>query len=1045
MSDKIPSDWTIELRQLPILGGFYAHNYWVMLDGNRNPQGEINGFSSVFNTNTRQWDEVAVGLWGDTLRGYSRIEYANTPHQSIYQYKSSESDVRARFQAALKVNDFLNTKNIRYQPWLWYSSEEQNSNAWATTMGVAMGFNDLKKVSDDSLIAPGWGYNLLSEYPEGKKLVFNPEILEDLINYCFTAETPILMSDGTYKPIEQVKIGDEVMAFNGLGKLEPRKVTQTFITPDQEVVQLGNIKVTLGHHFLQADGNFKALSEIDPDDFLVGVTGKLIPHPGIKSVEGKHTVYNFTVEELHTYIAGYYRVHNDSLALYQPVTTGGFIGASIGSQIGSYFANDKFASQLVAQSLGKTVGSWAGDAIVYEFDLSDDPAFRNRSQQSLSLGAIYKRLPGSVISTGIGLQSGRLANSLIKTFKIEDRFSQIAFSGLITTTTSNYITTLAATHLDAETAVKFFGAPGKYDNLGNLKGIDWEQLDLVNSLAATAGSIVGSYYGSKLSNILFNTDSTESQIAASLATAYGATLGQTLIPIPVVGAAIGAAVCNLVGSWYGSLVKSSPVIAFAIAPLSFIITKGLGKIVGKIFGGGDPPRAFADLYFDSSKNAFAMQPSIREEHRGNVELAKQMGEAVVSNLNSILLIVGGKAFDGYWGIYGHYGDVLSHTPDGRLKWGNNVDGALNWGILSQIRSVKIEGGDLYLKRVLKTSPATTVLALSKDLDIAREYGIYKDNPYLYDKTIQELDDNAISIADQQILALRQVPANLPVLTNPENKFVDFDVNVLPSQVSVSMAGSNFIVNGRTVTPDQVVRFADGSRFKFIIKNGVATLEAEQVVNWFVIKLKAMALNLDAPQVSDTYMGANASKIVRNTGGIGNDILIASSGATLNGGLGDDVYIYSRGMGTVTISDTGGFDTIELDASINVSDLLVEQRGNNLIIAVKDSSNPSAEISQLSDNIIISNFANQKIETFRLGNNKEYTIQGLITGFWGDGNNSQQLIGDFNGDGKDDIVNLQSDGISNNWVALSDGNGTFNLKGAYSLTNSNNSYQTGLTS
>jgi Ca2+-binding RTX toxin-like protein len=470
-------------------------------------------------------------------------------------------------------------------------------------------------------------------------------------------------------------------------------------------------------------------------------------------------------------------------------------------------------------------------------------------------------LPGSVISTGIGLQSGRLANSLIKTFKIEDRFTQIAFSGLITTTTSNYITTLAATHLDAETAVKFFGAPGKYDNLGNLKGIDWEQLDLVNSLAATAGSIVGSYYGSKLSNILFNTDSTESQVAASLASAYGATIGQTLIPIPVVGAAIGAAVGNLVGSWYGSLVKSSPVIAFAIAPLSFIITKGLGKIVGKIFGGGDPPRAFADLYFDSSKNAFAMQPSIREEHGGNVELAKQMGEAVVSNLNSILLIVGGKAFDGYWGIYGHYGDVLSHTPDGRLKWGNNVDGALNWGILSQIRSVKIEGGDLYLKRVLKTSPATTVLALSKDLDIAREYGIYKDNPYLYDKTIQELDDNAISIADQQILALRKAPANLPVLTNPENKFVDFDVNILPSQVSVSIAGSNFIVNGRTVTPDQVVRFADGSRFKPVVRNGVVTLEAEQVANWLQIKPKAQALNLDTAQASDTYMGANTSKIV----------------------------------------------------------------------------------------------------------------------------------------------------------------------------------------
>ncbi|TRT87074.1 MAG: VCBS repeat-containing protein [Microcystis aeruginosa Ma_AC_P_19900807_S299] len=70
-------------------------------------------------------------------------------------------------------------------------------------------------------------------------------------------------------------------------------------------------------------------------------------------------------------------------------------------------------------------------------------------------------------------------------------------------------------------------------------------------------------------------------------------------------------------------------------------------------------------------------------------------------------------------------------------------------------------------------------------------------------------------------------------------------------------------------------------------------------------------------------------------------------------------------------------------------------------------------------------------------------QGLKTGYWANENNSEQLIGDFNGDGKDDIVNLQSDGISNNWIALSNGNGTFNLKGAYITTGSNNSQETGL--
>jgi hypothetical protein len=185
------NNWTIELRQLPIVGSSYAHNYWVILDGNGNWQGEINGFSSVLDSKSGQWNVVEVGFYGDILRGYSGLKYGNSGHKSIYQHKGSESDVKVRFQAALGVNNFLNTKNIRYQPWLWYSSEEQNSNAWATTMGVAMGFDDLDTISDDSLTAPGWGYNLLSEYPEDeyKKLIVNPENLKTLTNYCFTADT----------------------------------------------------------------------------------------------------------------------------------------------------------------------------------------------------------------------------------------------------------------------------------------------------------------------------------------------------------------------------------------------------------------------------------------------------------------------------------------------------------------------------------------------------------------------------------------------------------------------------------------------------------------------------------------------------------------------------------------------------------------------------------------------------------------------------------------------------------------------------------------
>ena len=191
------------------------------------------------------------------------------------------------------------------------------------------------------------------------------------------AETPILMSDGTYKPIASIKVGDEVMAFDGLGELQPRKVIQTSVKHEQEVVQLGEIKVTLGHSFLQPDGNFKPLAEIDEKGFLVGVTGKIIPHPGIKPVAGKHTDYNFAVEDLHTYVAGDYRVHNESLSLYKPVSTAGLAGSSLGGQLGGYVADNTFASQLIGRSIGSTAGGWVGDAIYYEL-------FRDESLEILA-------------------------------------------------------------------------------------------------------------------------------------------------------------------------------------------------------------------------------------------------------------------------------------------------------------------------------------------------------------------------------------------------------------------------------------------------------------------------------------------------------------------------------------------------------------------------------------------------------------------------------------------------------------------------------------
>jgi hypothetical protein len=84
---------------------------------------------------------------------------------------------------------------------------------------------------------------------------------------CFLAGTPILMADGTEKPIEDIKSGDEVMAFDGrdsqgLGRLQPKKVTRLFRNVTKSIINLRGLKVTPGHRVLSDSGEWLTIAEV---------------------------------------------------------------------------------------------------------------------------------------------------------------------------------------------------------------------------------------------------------------------------------------------------------------------------------------------------------------------------------------------------------------------------------------------------------------------------------------------------------------------------------------------------------------------------------------------------------------------------------------------------------------------------------------------------------------------------------------------------------------------------------------------------------------
>ncbi|MFZ5761864.1 MAG: hypothetical protein ACOY8P_02925 [Thermodesulfobacteriota bacterium] len=133
---------------------------------------------------------------------------------------------------------------------------------------------------------------------------------------CFAGSTPVLMADGSTKPIEEILAGDAVLAFDGLGNLTPARVSRTYAYDPAEVMELFveksdvPIVATPLHRFLTADGVYKPLVKLAGGDLLVGADGRALRLARVGGVAGAAPIFNFTVEGLHTYVAGGVRVHN---------------------------------------------------------------------------------------------------------------------------------------------------------------------------------------------------------------------------------------------------------------------------------------------------------------------------------------------------------------------------------------------------------------------------------------------------------------------------------------------------------------------------------------------------------------------------------------------------------------------------------------------------------------------------------------------------------------------------------------------------------------
>ncbi|MEU0372368.1 ricin-type beta-trefoil lectin domain protein [Streptomyces sp. NPDC006283] len=138
-------------------------------------------------------------------------------------------------------------------------------------------------------------------------------VYEDAFTACtrnsFPAATPVLMADGSHRPISQVGVGDFVQATDPVsGTLRARQVTNTFQHDTERLVDLtiadgGTLTSTAGHKFYVVGRGWTLVSDLSVGDRLRTPDGSVRALTALRDRSGlaPRTVYDLTVDDMHTF------------------------------------------------------------------------------------------------------------------------------------------------------------------------------------------------------------------------------------------------------------------------------------------------------------------------------------------------------------------------------------------------------------------------------------------------------------------------------------------------------------------------------------------------------------------------------------------------------------------------------------------------------------------------------------------------------------------------------------------------------------------------
>ncbi|MEZ4087363.1 MAG: polymorphic toxin-type HINT domain-containing protein [Candidatus Gracilibacteria bacterium] len=129
---------------------------------------------------------------------------------------------------------------------------------------------------------------------------------------CFIAGTQILMADGSTKSIEDIQSGDAILtrAEARDGRLVAGKVVKTVEHDINEYLLINNHLGVTKEHIIFLNGQWQLAGKAKLGDTLLDQNGTPVVINSIETIHESRKVYNFEVENYHTYFADGIYVHN---------------------------------------------------------------------------------------------------------------------------------------------------------------------------------------------------------------------------------------------------------------------------------------------------------------------------------------------------------------------------------------------------------------------------------------------------------------------------------------------------------------------------------------------------------------------------------------------------------------------------------------------------------------------------------------------------------------------------------------------------------------